>query len=50
MDGIAEAKKSFEQLVQTVASGKEYSLFTTEPTSSANETVNTVTQPLFTAK
>ena len=49
MDGVAEAKESFEQLIQTITSGKDYTLFTTEPTST-NESVSAVTQPLFTAK
>ena len=49
MDGVTEAKENFEQLIQTITSGNDYSLFTTEP-SSTNETVNTVTQPLFSAK
>ena len=51
MDEVTEAKESFEQLIQTITSGKEYNvLFTTEPPSSANETLSTVTQPLFTSK
>ena len=51
IDGVTEAKESFEQLIQTITSGKEYSmLFTTEPPSSANETLSTVTKPLFTSK
>ena len=50
MDGVSEAKDNFEQLIQTITSGNEYMLFTTEPPSSANETVSTVTQPLFSAK
>ena len=51
MDGVTEAKESFEQLIETITSGKEYNnimLFTTEPPSSANETLTT--QPLFTSK
>ena len=52
MDGVTEAKESFEQLIQTITSpGKEYNmLFTTEPPASANESLSTVTQPLFTSK
>ena len=50
IDGVTEAKENFESLIQSITSGKEYTLFTTEPPSSVNETFNTVTQPLFSAK
>ena len=50
IDGVTEAKENFESLIQTITSGKEYTLFTTKPPGTANETINTVTQPLFSAK
>ena len=50
IDGVSEAKENFDQLIQTITSGKEYMLFTTEPPTSANDTLSTVTQPLFTSK
>lgn len=48
MDDVTETKENFEEFLQTLTSGKPFPHFMTE--SESNETISTVTQPLFTTK